>query len=216
MITQPSLLSTMDIHALPELVLLADAANALFDLAHIAALTDLVRRSHEHTYTLTQYAKDAIPGSLAAFERYGASAFDEGTVQDLKYHREAGEIYLALTGTFSILWKVRGQARIERARALHVSAGSSPWAFIPDNFCLLVDSQPNSSFLAVAFKTKESNLRNGGKQVGKGCAHYQDQTCPHCQECEELNANRARFFDTIKVARTGAVQHVQGIARQIP
>ena len=173
----PTFPGTIDASELPALALLVDAASALFDLAHTAAIAELVRRSYEHTYSLSQYAKYAVPSSLATFERYGASAFDEGTVQDLKCHREADEIYLALEGTFRILWKPKKSPKLQQGGVIEVSAQSSPWAFIPAGYCLLVARDPDQPFLAVAFKTKESNIKNGGKQLGEKCENY--KTCEH-------------------------------------
>jgi len=123
-------------------------------------------------------------------KRYGASAFDQDTVQDMKYHREAHEVYFALWGKFQIYWKPKESQTIAK---LQIEATSTPWAFIPSGHCLTVTHRPKQRFLAAAFKTKITNVANGGKQRGKNCDSYRAGSAI-CKSCEKLREIRERFF----------------------
>ena len=61
-------------------------------------------------------------------QTYAPSAFDEETVQDLKFHRKADEIYLILRGSIRILWKVKGSKELKNY--LELSAESKCWGYI--------------------------------------------------------------------------------------
>lgn len=218
---EPTVFTTSAFAGLPGTAQLVEAGRRLFDLAHIGGIAELVGLSYEHTCSIAPYARDALPDYLAVFERYRASAFDHGTIQDLKRHDKAHEVYLALDGSFSILWKDEPAQPFKQA--LEVSADSSCWALIPARHCILVDSEPDSPFLAVAFKSRESTMKNGGKQSGSACPASKDRgakdkrdagvkLCLHWEQCEHLSENRKKFFEKVKKLREDTVAKVHSIA----
>lgn len=217
-IDKPSVFSTEEIRTIPDLALLADAVIPLYDMVILRHISQNVGNSHEHTYPLAQYARDAIPSSFHTFDRYSASAFDEGTVQDLKHHSRAVEIYLALKGKFSIKWKAKGPVDFETKNILEVSACNSDWAVIPSEHCLLVTANEKEPFLAIAFKSEKSKTGNG-KIRATDCVFFkpeeEEKKCPKGQVCWNLEKTRCDFFDNIEQARKEAVKKVNDIIRAL-
>ena len=99
--TTPVCLNDGEARKLSVLTELVDAAHVLFEHDRIEAVAVSVRRSYEHAYSLAEEHVQDVHRALSRFNRYGASAFDESTVQDLKHHDKADEIYLALRGKLS-------------------------------------------------------------------------------------------------------------------
>lgn len=199
---QPKVYSQEGFGAFREYALLAEAGSRLFDAAHKAAILKLVTSSNERIWPLDQYALAEEPASQPTFRRYGASAFTQETLQDLKHHASACEIYLALQGCFRIKWKPREAARFE---CLEISAAEKPWALIPPEHCLLVVPSDEAGFLAVAFKTELSKIGKG-KFLGSKCERFAD--CQDGKLCEELRTNRSGFFDSVEGARQRAIGKV--------
>lgn len=203
----PELFSFDEMRNDPRWRYLAEATLPLQNFAHISAIAALVRQSHEHTCMLSDYARVAIPDSQLTFKRYGASAFDQETVQDMKYHKNAYEFYLALQGSFKIHWKVKGDSKLRKS--LDMSCNDKCWAIIPPGICLLVERLATESFLAVACKSQESNRKNEGKQSGEKCKHNED--CPTGEMRIQLEKNRKDFFAKIANARETAAKRVSEI-----
>src|SRR5579863_6287971 len=71
---------------------LAKAGSELLDGGRIDAIGRAVTKSHERVCDLSEYVKkypNFVPPEVTdCLQWYGASAFDDGTVQDLKHHRK--------------------------------------------------------------------------------------------------------------------------------
>ena len=132
-----------------------DAVAHLKSEQYIEKIKDGVGKSHEHTFSIVDSDEEFSLNNWEDLQTYAPSAFDEETVQDLKFHRKADEIYLILRGSIRILWKVKGSGRLKNY--LELSAESKCWGYIPACHCLLVTHDPGAHFLAIAFKTAESN-----------------------------------------------------------
>jgi len=201
---QPKAYSHEEFGSLSAYALLAEAVSPLLDAAHTAAISQLVESSNERIWSLERYARVEEPASYLAFRRFGASAFTHETIQDLKHHASAYEIYVALRGSFRIRWKLRETAVFQ---SIDISARGKPWALIPPEHCLLVVPADEAEFLAVAFKTELSKI-GVGKFLGSECGLFKKEECQQRQVCEELRTNRKRFFDTVDRARQEAVKEV--------
>ena len=158
----------------------------------IAEIEDNISESHERTY----------PGIFDKYKiKFGdaivdASAFDQRTIQDVKYHEEADEIYYVLRGCIRIAWKSNGSQNWENDEIVK----EKECVFIPNNTCLVL-KPATDIFLAVAFKTKISKLvfnpkdpeREPGKIQGTNCL----KECNERAECEVRQKIRTYFFDLI-------------------
>jgi hypothetical protein len=187
---------------------------------HIEAIQTGVTKSNEHTFPIIPYVGRDRLGSILSFRKtddfdpkaFAPSAFDEGTIQDLKFHMEAHEIYFLLEGKLKILWKKKESATFTHDLTV---TKAFPYALIPHGHCLLVASEVGGPFLAVAFKTKESTIGNGGKVLGDKCPHYRNVQCDIRASCECLRANRSSFFEAVRASRVTAVTKAQAIAQQL-
>jgi hypothetical protein len=120
------------------------------------------------------------------------SAFNEETIQDVKYHKVAEELYYVLDGAVSIRWKHISDANWNPKILLTDESGK--WIHIPALHCLLLEKGTNR-FLAVAFKTQESTKANGNKIQGNYCSI---KLCEVRGECERLQKEREEFFKSLK------------------
>ncbi len=119
------------------------------------------------------------------------SAFDEETIQDVKYHRVAEELYYVLEGAVSVRWKHISDANWNR-KTLRTDK-SRRWIHIPALHCLLLERGTNR-FLAIAFKTQESTKANGNKIQGNYCTV---KSCKVRGKCEKLQKEREEFFKSL-------------------
>lgn len=190
-------------------------------LEHIEAIQTGVTRSLEHAFPIIPYAKRKGLNDIVALQNlrqtkdfessaFDPSAFDEGTIQDLKFHEKAHEVFFLLKGSLKILWKKNMEATFKHELIL---TRKFPYAFIPSGHCLLVGSERVGAFLAIAWKTKKSTISNGGKVLGENCPNYESVQCDIRQSCERIRANRSRFYDAVKISRATAVTNVKTIAQ---
>lgn len=201
------------------------ALKKLLQKKHIEAIKTRVKQSMEHTFPIIPYSKQNGLKKIEALKllhqrkefdprAFAPSAFDEGTIQDLKFHEEAHEIYLLLAGRLKILWKKNESATFKDELII---TEDIRYAFIPCGHCLLVASERVGAFLAIAFKTKKSTTKNLKKVLGENCPHYKSikVRCEISEFCECLRANRSSFFDAVRTSRVTALTNAKTITQVI-
>lgn len=181
-------------------------------LNHIKAIQTGVVQSYKHTLPIIPYAKLNDLNNIKVLKDFEPGAFDEGTIQDLKFHKEAHEVYFLLKGSFMIFWKKNTEATFQHPLILKRDL---PYVFIPSGHCLLVRSERVGAFLAIACKTKKSTISNGGKVLGEKCPNYSSCQCDIRQSCECLRANRSKFFEAVKASRATALTNAKSFALDI-
>ena len=204
----------MEFPAIYESIAEFNALETLLKQRHLKDIQNAVDSSVKRVFSISFYANKKNLIDVKTLAGYESNAFDEGTIQDLKYHEKANEIYFVLKGSIKILWKSQNSARFEHV--LILSDSSSRYAEIPAGFCLLVSPHNDNRFLAIALKTEKSNIEDGKgkKKLGKYCQYYKKKLCSICDECEKLRDNRKNFFNGT-VTRPKAVKNVIRISQKV-
>jgi len=188
------------------------ALEILLETVHIEAIRQGITQSGEHAFSVTSYATENGLVELDKLKKYGVSAFDQGTIQDIKHHERADEIYFILEGSMKIFWKPKCWDTFHNVFTLADDAYR--YAYIPSGHCLVVSADTSVPLLAIALKTEKSTIKSGGKKLGSACLYYQNMACPIRLQCETLYKNRQDFFAG-KRTRAGAVQRVNEVLQKI-
>lgn len=118
------------------------------------------------------------------------SAFNEKTIQDAKYHRFAHELYYVLEGKISVKWKHISDNNWKTG--ILSTDEEKRWIHIPPLHCIYIMNSKDE-FLAVAFKSEESNKHNRNKVQGINC---EIESCDERNDCINLQWERNKSFVT--------------------
>lgn len=199
--------------SLAEIGRIARAVEPLLGVAN--SLAEAVASSPEHTCRLTDFVDAGFPQEhVGTFNAYGASAFSHETIQDMKHHVHADEFYYVLQGRLKILHKPAGKAPLVPEEASRLVGGVTPLARIPCGTCLFATPESDSGFLAVAFKTEPSSIKDGGKRLGDKCHFYENDECPIRETCLHLQKLRAQFLEA-KITQQVAIERSRKIAASL-
>lgn len=163
-----------------------------------AEIKSRLSRSLEHTLSLPAIGIGDGEEERPVLQELHASAFDHETIQDLKYHEEADEVYFVVEGKLTIIWKANTAP--QSVDSLQLNASDSCWAFIPKRYCLVVANPDAGKFLAIAFKT-EPDGKGRGKVLGRDCPFFKNRSCGIRGQCEHLQSNREDFFEEASESR---------------
>ena len=199
----------MKLPAIYESIAEFNALETLLKQRHLKDIQNAVDSSVERVFSISFYANKKNLIDVKTLAGYEPNAFDEGTIQDLKYHEKANEIYFVLKGSVKILWKSKNSARFEHV--LILSDSTSRYAEIPAGYCLLVSPHNDNRFLAIALKTEKSNIEDGKgkKKLGKYCQYYKKKLCSTRNQCEKLRLNRSNFLRGLMSRQKSLINQVK-------